>query len=141
MTRTRCALRHPRARTGIAAGFTLLEIIVTLVVLGLAAAIVAPAFDRAKPPAADPGRVVAQAREIAVRRAQAMRLVIDTSGAWEITPAGATTVLARGTLPRVRAGLALRITPLGACFAEGESGIEGLDTMACTLNGAKGNRQ
>ena len=126
--------RHAQFRT--VSGFTLLEIVVTLVLLGLAAAMVAPAFRRDSSPEGDTRTVIAGARESAVRRAQTLILSVDDRGAWRLTPVGDTTSLGAGVLPVTGEPLTLRISPLGACFHEEASFAKGWDAIACTRRGA-----
>lgn len=100
-------------------GYTLLEVIVVLIMLGLAASVVAPAFvaphDRS---AAAAVRVIGHARALAIRRAEALELRIEPSGAWRLdgvasTQAGA---LVTGTIsPAPRVAITLFFSPLGSC--------------------------
>lgn len=112
-------------------GFTLLEIVVTLLLLGLAAALVAPNFRRDTSSDGDIRAVVASARETAVRRAQTLVLRVDDRGAWRLTPIGDTTSIGAGTLSEGGQALMLRIGPLGACFNEGSAGPADWDAIAC----------
>jgi len=120
--------RHEQFRT--ASGFTLLEIVVTLVLLGLAAAMVAPAFRRDPNPEGEMRAVVAGARESAVRRAQTLVLRVDDRGAWRLTPVGDTISIRSGVLSG--GPLTLRISPLGACFHDEPSLAPDWDAIACT---------
>ena len=128
--------RHEQFRT--ARGFTLLEIVVTLVLLGLAAAMVAPAFRRDTSRDSDIRAVVASAREAAVRRAQTLVLHVDDRGAWRLTPVRDTASIRSGVLPESRETLTLRISPLGACFHEEPSIAPKWDAIACApIRGAQ----
>ena len=122
--------RHGRLRTG---GFTLLEIVVTLVLLGLATALVAPAFRTSSTPDAGLPSVLAATRETAVRRAQTLVLQVDDRGAWRIVAAGDSSLLSTGRFTDGTRDLRIRVNPLGACFNEGAPGIHGLDAVACAL--------
>jgi prepilin-type N-terminal cleavage/methylation domain-containing protein len=131
--------RHERRLSG---GFTLLEVLVTLLLLGLSAAIVVPVF-RADPPDESFGTVLAAVRETAVRRAQTVELTVDTRGGWRLA-AGDSTALASGHLSDGTRQLRIRVTPLGACFNEGPgvgggggSSITTLDALGCSLNGIR----
>jgi prepilin-type N-terminal cleavage/methylation domain-containing protein len=99
-------------------GYTLLEVIVVLFLLTLAASVVAPAFVAPRDPAAASMRVIGQARALAIRRAEALELRIEPSGAWRLdgvasTQAGA---LATGTIsPAPRIAVTLLFSPLGSC--------------------------
>src|SRR5215207_6982995 len=107
--------RHGRYR---ASGFTLLEILVTLIVLGLGAALVVPVFRADAPPDDDLRAVLAGARETAVRRAQTLVLSVDQRGAWRIAAAHDSTTVARGQLRDGTSNLQIRVNPLGACLNE-----------------------
>lgn len=109
--------RIRQRRASIAArGFTLLEVIVTLVLLALGAALVAPALRNAAPAPDDAlDLLIARARESAVRRAQTLVLSVEPTGAWRLTPDMDTVLLAEGTLAREGARVTVRLSPLGAC--------------------------
>jgi type II secretory pathway pseudopilin PulG len=98
---------------------TLLELLVVLVLLGLAAAAVAPAV---RAPVTEPGdpraRTIAAARALAVRRAEALRLEIDAAGRWRLLARDS--VLQTGALPTGGAPLHLAISPLGICVPEAD---------------------
>lgn len=127
--------RHGRLRAG---GFTLLEIVVVLVLLGLAAALVTPAFQSG--PAPDEGlrSVLAATRETAVRRAQTLVLQVDDGGSWRIVAAGDSTALGTGHFTDGTKGLRIRVNPLGACFNEGARSTVGLDAIACAVTESGG---
>ncbi|MGZ8414640.1 MAG: prepilin-type N-terminal cleavage/methylation domain-containing protein [Gemmatirosa sp.] len=99
-------------------GVTLLELLVVLLLLGLAAALAAPRLLR--PRAADAGdplaRTVAMGRALALRRAEALRLEIDADGRWRLVARDS--VLQRGALPTATTPLRLGISPLGVCMPE-----------------------
>ena len=129
--------RHARLRAR--AAFTLLEIVVTLVLLGLAAAIVTPAFRRDQPDEGLPA-ILAAAREVAVRRAQTLVLRVDDRGAWRLTTAEDTTSLGSGLLRDRGRARSFRITPLGSCFSEGQAIAPDWDAIACAPIGEGTNR-
>ena len=114
------------------AGLTLIEVVVVLVVLGLAAALVAPAVRSSAEPDEDLANVLAAARETAVRRAERIYLSVDGRGAWQIRASTDTASIATGRFRDGTAQLRVRVSPLGACFSEGV-GIRGLDAASCTL--------
>ena len=121
-----------RARLGSRVAFTLLEIIVTLVILGLAAALVAPVF-RTDAPDEGLRSVLAATRESAVRRAQTLVLQVDVRGSWQIVAAGESTSIADGRFTDGTKDLRIRVNPLGACFNEGARSTVRLDAIACAL--------
>ena len=122
--------RHGRFRTR---GFTLLEIVVTLVLLGLAAALVAPAFRSEPTSEQDIRKVLAGTRETAVRRAQTLVLEVDDRGSWRILASGDTSAIGSGRFTDGTRDLRIRVNPLGACFNEGASSTVGLDAIACAV--------
>ena len=122
--------RHGRYR---ASGFTLLEILVTLIVLGLAAALVVPVFRAETPPDDDLRAVLTGARETAVRRAQTLVLSVDHRGAWTIVPARDSTAVASGQFRDGSADLRIRVNPLGACLNEGGTVAITVDAVGCSV--------
>jgi prepilin-type N-terminal cleavage/methylation domain-containing protein len=122
--------RHGRNRTS---GFTLLEILVTLIVLGVAATLVAPVFRADAPPDDDLRAVLTGARETAVRRAQTLVLTVDQRGAWRISAAHDSTTVANGHLADGTGNLQIRVTPLGACLNEGANAAIPFDAVGCAI--------
>ena len=127
--------RHGRLRTR---GFTLLEIVVTLVLLSIVAAIVAPAFRTERTPDESLRSILAASRETAVRRAQTLLLHVDERGAWRIVAPGDTAAIGSGRFTDGTRDLRIRVNPLGACFNEGASGAVALDAVACAITGTGG---
>ena len=133
-----CALRPPaRARRAV----TLLELLVVLALLGLAAGVVLPALRPAGTGPSDRvAAVVARARAQAQARGEALVLVVTGDGTWTLGVADEEApLLASGQAagaPRVP--WALRLTPRGACLP-----ITALppplvpwDVAACAADGA-----
>ena len=119
-------------------GFTLVELIVVLVILVLAAAIVAPSLISSPSEATtELSRLVGSAREAAVRRGELVLLRADRSGTWQII-AGARPrdeVLMSGRLTDAPADrVELVFSPLGTCgpLAESEPAA-GLDPLTCEV--------
>ena len=123
--------RHGRLPSG---GFTLLEVLVTLLLLGLMAAVVAPVVRGPAPPDEGITTVLSAARETAVRRAQTLELRVDDRGAWRLAATGDSTSIASGQFTDGTSQLRVRVNPLGACFNEGPSNRTQLDALACTLD-------
>jgi len=108
-------------------GFTLVETVVVLVLLALGTALVAPSL---LTPGNDQGRplvgLIAVARDAAIRRAETLRLEVDVSGQWRLTPetpapdAGAAPLM-EGRLEPGSAPLVLRFSPLGSCAPDAVS--------------------
>jgi prepilin-type N-terminal cleavage/methylation domain-containing protein len=75
-------MRPSRRRRGV----TLLELLIVLVLMGIAAAVVAPMLRLATPAVASPAAAVLQrARQAAVRRAEPLRVELAADGAWRLT--------------------------------------------------------
>lgn len=123
-------LSHTKARIRVRDGFTLLEIVVTLVLIGLGAALVAPVFRRQAPDDSFPA-VLSGARELAVRRAQTMVLRVDGDGGWRLTTAGDSAAISTGRLTEPTSARQLTITPLGACLDQGSLSAGTWDAVAC----------
>lgn len=123
-----------------ASGFTLLEVVVTLVLLGLAAALVAPTFRTETAPRDDSVAVLARSREMAVRRAQTLVLQIDAQGRWTLTPVGDTTSIGSGVIQSGGPPVRMRISPLGVCLAENNSVADSWDAIACARPGGSERR-
>jgi Tfp pilus assembly protein FimT len=121
-------------------GYTLLEVMVVLILLTLASAVVVPSLLTRVPNDSNSlQRVVANAREAAVRRGELVRLSIDRSGAWQAT-AGTlpvTDILMSGRLSDTRGSVELLFSPLGTCGPSAEDAlIEGgvtLDPLSCEV--------
>jgi prepilin-type N-terminal cleavage/methylation domain-containing protein len=126
--RTVVARRRPE-------GFTLLEVIVVLALLALAAAAVQPVLWSSRVrPEETLERVVARARELAVRRAESMRLRVEASGRWDVRPAppGDSLIVAADSLrPPLATAVVLNISPLGACVPIAGIDRRAWDTIEC----------
>lgn len=115
------------------AGFTLLEVIVVLLLLSIAAAVVAPSLlpSRAEP-VSELRTLVDLAAQQSVRQGQMLTLRIEPSGVWQILAgaAPARELLASGRLSqRLPDGVDLVLSPLGTCApAAGRSASRALGT-------------
>jgi len=100
-------------------GFTLVEMLVVLTLLGLAAALVAPAILPARhTDASQFAALVAASRDAALRRAEVMWLRVERSGTWRLDgdASAAQGAVATGRLDVAPAGgFTLVISPLGSC--------------------------
>lgn len=121
--------RHARIRGS--TGFTLLEIVVTLLIIGIGTALVAPMFRRDSLPDDAFPAVISAARELAVRRAQKLQLEVNDRGVWRLFAAGDTAAVGSGILKEQITASRLSITPLGACFQEGGAASPDWDAIAC----------
>jgi len=126
-------------------GVTLLELLVVLVLLGLLAALTAPALRRAREPDGESDRrVIALARSAAVRRGETLALDMSADGRWRLVVArGDSTAIEQGTLaatPMVARRLLL--TPLGLCLPDDdERSAAPWDPAACRVAAAAGDRR
>jgi prepilin-type N-terminal cleavage/methylation domain-containing protein len=133
---TRPAVEGVHAADG---GFTLLELIVVLILLAVAAGVVAPSLlSTSSTPKSEVQVLIGSARREAIRRGKTVQLRVDRSGAWHVagTPAG--TVLMAGRLagpPLVEVDLL--ISPLGTCGPDLESTAAespvGVDPLTCDV--------
>jgi len=121
-------------------GFTLVEMLVVLILRGLAAALVAPAL---LPPRHDQSAfkdLVASAREAAARRGEVVYLSLDPTGQWRME-GGANPLegtLATGRVPPVFAvPVTLAVSPLGSCAFDVRSAPAAaavpLDPLTCEI--------
>ncbi len=122
-------------------GFSLIELVVVLIVLALAAALAVPALTRrADPRRSELASLLLLSREAAARRGETVHLDIAPSGAWTITGA------ASGSDGPIRAGrvdsfpglpLTLIVSPVGSCGFDARSAkaasVIRLDPLSCTL--------
>jgi prepilin-type N-terminal cleavage/methylation domain-containing protein len=120
---TRSSQRH---------GLTLLELIVVLVLLGVAAAVVAPMLRRPTVKA-DASTPLERARALAVRRGEVLRLHSQGAGSWVVTAVSDTSeailLSGLGDSP----AFPVLITALGVCQPEGvfEGGMPPWDPASC----------
>ena len=101
------------------AGFTLIEIAVVLILMGVAVALVAPAFVSRRP-ADERGlaAVVRTARGAAIKRGETVTLRVDPAGRWELLGQASKGdgPLAVGRLPAAPGdAITLDVSPLGTC--------------------------
>ena len=108
-------------------GYTLIEIVVVLLLMGLAAALVAPVLSQRQASSDAVLALAGQARRIAVGRAEPVTLTIEAWGAWRLDGAAsrAAGAIATGTLPRPREALTLVFSPFGSCSADVASATAG----------------
>jgi general secretion pathway protein H len=129
---------QPRRR---AAGFTLLEMAVVLLLIGMAAALVAPVLLRVNPGRSGFEELIATARETAVRRGEVLYLRVGISGQWSLdaaTSTSTTEALATGRVESVvGAPLTLMLAPNGSCMFDVATVTRGtsirLDPLTCEV--------
>lgn len=99
-------------------GVTLLELIVALALLGVMAALVAPAMIAPERRAPDVAGVIRSARSMAIARAQPLVLRVSDAGEWSLRPLppNDAEALAAGHVSSSDGPFALQLTPLGGCL-------------------------
>jgi prepilin-type N-terminal cleavage/methylation domain-containing protein len=116
-------------------GFTLLEILVVLILVGIGFTLAIPAFIR---PRLDSEygvqRVIDSARRMAVRRAETLTVSIEPSGVWAVDNGDRTTEPATGTVESDFSSVVrVRISALGACTLDSvEPGVT-VDAVSCRI--------
>jgi len=124
-------------------GFTLIEMLVVLILMGLATALVVPVL---LPPSRHDSALnalLASAREVAARRGEVVSLHIDATGQWRMeggSPAvqGGGGTLATGRVqPFLTAPVTLMVSPLGSCAFDLRSAAAAaavpLDPLTCEI--------
>ncbi|HXQ28688.1 MAG TPA: prepilin-type N-terminal cleavage/methylation domain-containing protein [Gemmatimonadales bacterium] len=125
-------------------GYTLLELLVVLVLMGIAAALVVPALLTPGPRKDALASLIATTQQAAAERGEVLYLRVEASGAWQLDGAGQReSNLAHGRLPASGAPFTLIVSPLGSCAPDVPSAasgaVRGLDALGCTLEpGAQG---
>jgi len=122
-------------------GFTLVEVLVVLILLGVVAGLVAPALR--PPPRPDESGVAAlvrRARQTAARRGETIYLGLSPTGAWRIDGAAslAEGALATGAVTDYAGPPAtLVISPIGTCAFDLRSGAAAstvaIDVLTCEV--------
>ena len=125
-------------------GFTLVEMLVVLILLGLAAALVAPALLPARHnDTSQFAALIAAARDAALRRGEVMWLRVERSGSWRLDGDASTAqgAVAMGRLDATPSGgFTLVISPLGSCAFDVRSDAAAqripLDPLTCEVHGS-----
>lgn len=114
--------------------------VVVLVLIGITAALAAPALLRPPPRESGLRELLSSAREAAIRRGESVHLRIGTSGEWRIEAAASATpeVLFEGRVdPFLDRPLTLLMSPTGSCALDAPSTVSGrnlsLDPLTCEL--------
>lgn len=121
------------------AGYTLLEVIVVLVLLTVAAAVIAPSlFPNPPEPTSEVRTLVDNARKASVRRGEMLHLRIERSGTWQaiVGSPPRRELLMSGRLSHpVSSRVELVFSPLGTCAPTAESGpavaLPAYDALTC----------
>lgn len=129
------ACAAPLTRRRASAGFTLIEVAVTMLVLALVAALTLPSLSPVRREEATMAATVRTAADVAVRRSQWVTLRVAPDGYWSVRGDldVDTASLASGhTTARIDAPLVVRLSPLGACLTGSPTGED-----PCALTGAR----
>ncbi len=117
--RSEAFLKSDRCLASRRGAFTLVEVIVVLILLGLAAGLVAPAIifsDRE--PQSQLAQVIAGTRDLAARRGESLHMHVAASGDWTVEGAAS---IAEGALASGRIddfpgpSFTLVVSPIGTC--------------------------
>jgi prepilin-type N-terminal cleavage/methylation domain-containing protein len=117
-------------------GFTLLEIIVVLLIIGVAFVVAAPALPNHSPEPDPLQRVLEVTRRAAVHQAEALTLSVNADGDWRIDSRTSTEVapLGFGTLPSYHEGpVIVKASALGRCTVETATSALRLDPVRCRV--------
>jgi prepilin-type N-terminal cleavage/methylation domain-containing protein len=119
-------------------GFTLIETLVVLVLLAMAAALVAPTIRSVLPGGTGLSALVPEARKAAARRGETIYLRIRESGDWRMEGAASTGPFATGRVdPFPGLPLTLIVSPRGSCAFDPHSSKAArsfrLDSLTCKL--------
>jgi prepilin-type N-terminal cleavage/methylation domain-containing protein len=121
-------------------GFTLLEMLIVVVLLGMAAALAAPAILHSRPERPALTRLLPSARDTAARRGETIYLRISRSGDWwmEGASSAAGGAIAAGHVsPFPGLPLTIMISPLGSCAFDPRNGSGAqpirLDPLTCQV--------
>lgn len=121
--------------------FTLVEMLVVIVLLGLAVGLAAPALRAPRRAAVGLATLLPLAREAAVRRGETVYLRVAESGAWQLEGASSAAdgTFGSGQVPPF-AGLPLTlvVSPLGSCAFDAPDAARALplDPLTCRLRAA-----
>jgi prepilin-type N-terminal cleavage/methylation domain-containing protein len=123
-------------------GFTLIEMLVVLLLLGMAAALAAPALRSFRPVRPALGSLIPGARDAAARRGETVYLRIAESGEWRMEGAASSDAgpLATGRVdPFPGLPLTIIVSPLGSCAFDLRSAqaarLIRLDPLTCKVDG------
>jgi prepilin-type N-terminal cleavage/methylation domain-containing protein len=127
------------------AGYTLLEIAVVLLLIGMAAALAAPVLLRANPGRSGFEELITTSRDAAVRRGEVLYLRMSPSGQWTLEAANSPTdSLASGQIEPVGSPLTLMFSPNGSCMFDVATITRGttirLDPLTCEVQPATSRR-
>lgn len=115
-------------------GMTLLELVIALAIMGLAAALAAPMLSRSSTEDTGVVSVVARARRQAIQHAEPLRVRIARDGAWAVQSQQRGVVVDSGSLSTDGMPMDLLIDALGRCTPTGAMTIDtALDPLTCVV--------
>jgi prepilin-type N-terminal cleavage/methylation domain-containing protein len=120
-------------------GYTLVELLVVVILMGLASALVVPALlapTEGRPPLA---ALVASTQQMAAERGEVLYLRVDATGKWQLQGAGALDPnLASGRVPDAGSPFTLIVSPMGSCAPDvpsaANAALRSLDALGCVLS-------
>jgi prepilin-type N-terminal cleavage/methylation domain-containing protein len=121
-------------------GVTLIEMLVVIILIALAAGMVVPMLRSAPRPAPSLAGLIPGARDAAARRGETVRLRVSDNGDWRLTGDAAGDSIAAGRVePFEGLPLTLVVGPLGSCQLEPEAAGPGgrrppaIDPLTCQI--------
>ena len=104
-------------------GFTLIEVVVTLIVMALVVTLAIPSFSKEHDARDSVTDVVRHSSRLAIRRAEWLTLRLDSRGTWDLrsdSQQDTTTTVASGAAVATEiVPFVVRISPMGACLTNG----------------------
>lgn len=131
---------HHSLGTALRRGFTLVEILVVLILMGLMAGLVAPSIigtRQSDDPASQLRELVRSASAAAVKRGEVVQLSLASSGQWELVGIASTPPdeIASGRLKSSGTAMTVLFSPLGTCApdlrSEQAAAALALDPIMC----------
>lgn len=114
-------------------GVTLLELLIVLTLMGVAAALVAPALVRPTAAPAPAGReIVNRARQQAIRRGEPLRVSLRANGEWVLTAQRDGAVVDSGHAKDSLLPSDLLLDALGGCIPTAGRDARAFDLLSCT---------
>lgn len=114
---------------------TLVELVVALTLLAIAASLVVPALLAPAQPETELQAVVSKARDMAVARSQTLEMKVARNGTYHVSVVSGGTPLIDGAINTRATSVHFIITPLGACLvkAADPNAAHFADTARCIL--------
>lgn len=124
----------PDVPRGVTRGVTLLELLIVLVLMAVAAALVLPSFGRRDgPQETAPVALITSARRAAIRRAEPLRVRLRPDGAWSLTSQRDGAVIDSGRVRESLPATDVLIDALGGCVPSAQTATAAMfDPLTCT---------